>query len=106
MPRPAPAPRIVSANDLLSGEVVYLAVDGGWTRDLAEAAVAAGEAEAATLLARAEARPGEVVGPYLAEVDPDRGAPVPTHLREALRARGPSIALPSVRSRSPSDVSV
>lgn len=87
--------RIVSANDLLSGDVVYLARDGGWTRRLAEAAIAAAPDAAEALLARAAAQPGAVVGPALVEVAPGAAGPRPIHYREAIRARGPTIAPPS-----------
>ncbi len=82
--------RIVSANDLLKGDVIYLAQDGGWTRRLAAAALARTEAEAATLLERAEAQPHRAVGPFLADVALDGAEPRPLHRRELFRARGPS----------------
>ena len=91
MPKPF-TPKIVSANDLLAGDVVYLDGDDGWTRTVRDAAVA-NDAEAADrLLAIAAAQPGIVVGPYLADVTlgPD-GRPAPSHLRERIRDRGPTI---------------
>lgn len=84
------APRIVSANDLMIGDVVYLTADGGWTRVLAEAAVATDADAAEALLARAAAQQAVVVDPYLAEVALDDGAPRPLHYREVFRTRGPS----------------
>lgn len=89
MPKPF-APKIVSANALLEGDVVYLARSGGWTRALAEAAIAETPEAADALLAAAD-RPAEVVGPALADVALAPGAaPRPLHYREAFRARGPS----------------
>ncbi len=82
-------PKIVSANDLFVGDVVYLTPAHGWTRRLDEAAVARDAAVAEALLAAA-AQPGAVVDPYLAEVSLETGAPVPTHFREVYRTRGPS----------------
>jgi len=83
-------PCIVSANDLMAGDVVYLDAAHGWTRDLAAAAVARTEAEAGALLAAA-AQPGRVVDAYLAEVAVEPGrAPRPLHFREVFRTRGPS----------------
>lgn len=82
-------PRIVSANDLFVGDVVYLTSSHGWTRRLADAAVARDEAAAEALLAAAN-QPGAVVDPYLADVSLETGAPVPTHFREVYRTRGPS----------------
>ncbi len=82
-------PKIVSANDLMIGDVVYLDAQGGWTRSLAEAAVAHDD-EAAERLAALADQPGAVVGPYLADVALDGPVPRPLHFREAFRARGPS----------------
>jgi hypothetical protein len=83
-------PSIVSANDLMIGDVVYMTAAGDWTRLLEEAGVAADEATAADLLTRAQGQPSVVVDPYLAEVALDGPAPRPLHFREAFRARGPS----------------
>jgi|AACY02.3.fsa_nt_gi Protein of unknown function (DUF2849). len=83
-------PRIVSANDLLDGDVVYLDAAGGWTRALAEAAVARDAEAAEALLACAAAQQSRVVGPALADVALEPGGPRPLHFREAFRARGPS----------------
>ena len=84
------SPRIVSANALLEGDVVYLAAEGGWTRDLASAAVAADDAEAEAYLAAAD-QPAKVVGSYLVDVELDAsGFPTPLHFREAFRDRGPT----------------
>lgn len=82
--------QIVSANDLLVGDVVYFTAADGWTRDLREAALARDDAEAEGLLARAALQQNRVVDPYLAEVALDGPTPRPTHFREAFRARGPS----------------
>jgi hypothetical protein len=84
-------PKIVSANDLLTGDVVWLGRDGLWTRDLARAAVAEDVETADRLLGAATARPHEVVGPFLADVALEPGAPPrPLHFREVFRTRGPS----------------
>ena len=83
-------PKIVSANDLFAGDVVYLDTKGGWTRDLRGAAVATTEDEATALESRA-GQPGRVVGPALVDVTlDDDGLPFPSHFREKFRDRGPS----------------
>lgn len=83
--------KIVSANALLSGEVVYLTASGAWTADIVQAAVALDQAVADDLLARAQAQQSLVVGPYLADVAlDDDGRPFPRHFRERFRLRGPS----------------
>ncbi len=90
MSRPPDAPKVVTANDLRGGEVVYLTADDLWTADLREAEVLADEAMAQMRLLSAARRQHEVVGAYLADVTPGPRGPEPAHYREAFRARGPS----------------
>ena len=62
-------PVIMTANDLLDGEVVFLG-EGGWTPDPAGALVARDEGTAESLEARAKAdfQANRIVEPYLVEV--------------------------------------
>ncbi|MDE0239975.1 MAG: DUF2849 domain-containing protein [bacterium] len=84
-------PSILTANDLLDGDVVYLARDGAWTRRSAEARLFEDEDEANRSLAAAESQEDAVVGPYLAAAVPGgQLGPEPVHIREALRATGPT----------------
>lgn len=84
-------PCVLTANDLLEGDVVYRAPDGGWTRHLGSARLFVDEAEANRSLAEAESQQGAIVDPYLAAAEPgDGGGPLPVHFREAFRAAGPS----------------
>lgn len=83
-------PKVVTANTLRSGEVVYLAADGTWTRCHQDAELIEDEAQAQARLALAEAQGITVVGAYLADAAPGPAGPVPTHIREAFRTRGPS----------------
>lgn len=83
-------PKVVTANALVEGDVVYLAADGNWTRDLAEAELIEEETLAQTRLADAEAQQDRVVGAYLADMRAGPGGPEPAHFREAFRSRGPS----------------
>ncbi|RED12967.1 DUF2849 domain-containing protein [Pontivivens insulae] len=90
MPKPFKS-QIVTANDLMMGDVIYLTPEGGWSRDHADAIVATSQDEADELLAQAQAQQLKIVGPYLAEaVLDDAGRPGPVHFREAFRTRGPS----------------
>lgn len=85
--------QIVSANALLTGDVVYLSGSGCWVKDLGQAQIARGRQAAAALLDAAGAYPHQVVGPYLVDVTlADDGAPRPTERREILRTTGPSVA--------------
>ncbi len=86
-------PVVLSANDLLDGEVVFL-TDTGWTFDPAKALVADDAEAAESLLRRGTeaARANLVVDPYLVAVERDAdGFPVASHFREAIRQKGPSI---------------
>ena len=83
-------PQIATGNDLLQGDVVYLTPANTWSRHHADAAVAADEAAANALLARAAAFPNAVVGVYLAEAVVTAAGPAPLHFREVFRTRGPS----------------
>jgi hypothetical protein len=89
MPR-AFSPKIVTANALLEGDVVYLTARDGWTRHLREAEILTDEADADLRLLQAQARTAEVVGAYLADIRPGDDGPEPAHFREAFRATGPS----------------
>ena len=94
-------PKIVSANDLLDGDVVYLEPGGSWTRHLSEAAVAKDEGAADRLLALGD-QPSKVVGPYLVDVAlGERAAPMPMHFREKFRDLGPSNRLDLGRQAEP-----
>jgi hypothetical protein len=83
-------PKVVTANALLEGDVVYLSDDGQWTRALSEAEMIEDEAIAQLRLIEAQGQADRVVGPYLADVRPGAHGPEPVHFREAFRARGPS----------------
>ncbi|MBM9594183.1 DUF2849 domain-containing protein [Roseitranquillus sediminis] len=81
---------IVTANDLLTGDVVYLTAAGDWSLRHGDAELLTEEAQAQTLLRAAEEQYDQVVGPYLAEAEPGPDGARPIHFREAFRARGPS----------------
>ena len=89
MPRPF-TPKVVTANDLIEGDVIYQTADDRWTRDLREAEVLRDEALATRRLTLAEQQAGTVVGVYLAEVKIGLQGPEPTHFREDFRRTGPS----------------
>lgn len=85
-------PKIVSANDLMDGDVVYLTPQGTWSRQITDSAVAQDEPAADVLLAEGEKRQDLIVGAYLLDVAIGKdGAPSPTHFREKYRLNGPSI---------------
>jgi hypothetical protein len=83
-------PKVVTANALLEGDVVYLTRFGDWTRHHAEADLIEDAATAEIRLLEAQALAHEAVGPYLADAKRGPKGPEPVHFREAFRARGPS----------------
>ena len=89
MSRP-PHPKVITANALVEGDVVYLTAAGAWARTLEAAEVFTDEAVAEDVLLSARGRSGEVVGAYLMDVSLSDGRPRPVHFREVFRATGPS----------------
>lgn len=83
-------PKVVTANDLLDGDAIWLTADDRWSRDMREAEFIEDEDHANARLAFAEAQQGKVVGPYLVDAAAGENGPEPTHFREAFRTRGPS----------------
>ena len=83
-------PKVVTANHLLEGDVVYLTFDNTWTRQHSEAELIEDEAIAQLRLLEAQQRSGEIVGAYLADAKGGPNGPEPVHFREAFRTRGPS----------------
>ncbi|MCD1626331.1 MAG: DUF2849 domain-containing protein [Paracoccaceae bacterium] len=83
-------PKVVTANALLEGDVIYLAADDSWTRDLRAAEVIEDEAIAQLRLLDAQRQHDRVVGAYLADMIPGPQGPQPAHFREDFRRKGPS----------------
>ena len=83
-------PKVVTANALLEGDVIYLTADDCWTRLHHEAELIEDEAHAQLRLLHAAAQKLVVVGPYLADAKAGPDGPEPTHFREVFRTRGPS----------------
>lgn len=83
-------PKVVTANDLRLGDVVYLTADDRWTRHHHEAELIEDEAHAQMRLLHGAAQKLVVVGAYLADARAGAQGPEPVHFREAFRTRGPS----------------
>jgi hypothetical protein len=82
--------KVVTANDLRLGDVVYLTADDRWTRLHHEAELIDDEAHAQLRLLHAAAQKLIVVGAYLADAKAGPNGPEPVHFRETFRTRGPS----------------
>lgn len=82
-------PKVVTANALLEGDVIYQ-TQTGWSRSLSEAEVLTDEAHADLRMIEASQQVNDVVGVYLADVSMASGTPEPVHFREEFRRTGPS----------------
>lgn len=87
------AAKILTANLLKGGDVVYWSVDGTWSTTLASALVLPTDEQGESALEAAEQAGGEavVVGPYLMDVALEEGRIVPLGQREVIRAKGPTV---------------
>ncbi|MFY0633135.1 MAG: DUF2849 domain-containing protein [Vannielia sp.] len=83
-------PKVVTANALIEGDVIYLTESGSWSRSHADARLFTEEGPATAALSAAELQSSEIVGAYLADAEASPKGPKPTHFREAFRATGPS----------------
>ncbi len=89
-------PVVVTANRVSDGVVIYRTAAGGWTTDLAAAAVASTVPAATELLRAAVADDRNAVDAYVAPVAlASDGTVRPGNLRERIRRLGPTILLPT-----------
>jgi hypothetical protein len=85
--------RVISANRLRDGTVVYLSAHGSWVTHFEEAALLTSEeaCEAGQAQAHASLAANAIVDPLLVDVVEDAEGRRATTLRNAIRAAGPSI---------------
>lgn len=84
--------RMVTANRLSDGAVVYLDKERGWIRDVNQGiAVAEDAADALLREADVSVRDCIVVVPYVIAVEPDAKGFRPIRFREQIRAFGPTV---------------
>lgn len=86
--------KVITANDLGDGLVVFLDHEGGWTHLIAEARVVEDgpDLDSAMAYAKQQHDARVVVEPYPIDVTVTGGVPIPQRLREKIRAdRGPTI---------------
>lgn len=83
-------PGVISANDLITGDVIYLAANGDWVKSPAKAELIQDAETAEARLTQAESQPEIAVGAYVAPAEAGANGPVPAHFRETFRASGPS----------------
>lgn len=85
--------QIFNANDILSGRVVYLTKDGGWSEQIADAVTFETPEDEARLKQIAEAafEARQVVDVVPIDVSVESGSIRPLVYRERVRAQGPSV---------------
>jgi hypothetical protein len=85
--------KIISANRLGDGIVVYFAAEGSWTPDIGSAKRFGPEAdiEAALKLAKADEKRNLVVDPFVVDVAVEAEGLEALTRRNAIRAKGPTI---------------
>jgi hypothetical protein len=83
-------PKVITANALIEGDVIYLTADDQWSRELSQAELITDEAHAQVRLLDAQSQVADIVGAYLADATPGANGPEPTHFREDFRRTGPS----------------
>lgn len=87
-------PVVVTANRLGDGAVVYRTTAGGWTTELAAAAIVTDAVAAKALLTAASTDDLHAVGAYVAPVEIAGDRIEPGNLRERIRREGPTFDLP------------
>ncbi len=82
----------VAASRLRDGEAVWLGTGNVWVEDVAQAAVFEGDTiQDALAFAKAEEKRQQVVDVYPLDVEITDQGTRPTHLRERLKAIGPTV---------------
>lgn len=89
MPKPF-TPKVVTASDLIEGDVIYQTTNDGWSRALKDAEILTDEEAAQARLSHAERQVDRLVGAYLADVRAGENGAEPVHFREEFRRTGPS----------------
>ena len=85
-----PISKVVTANDLRSGEVIYLRFPHDWTPELNKASVITDNDLAQAGLAFAQGQANVIVGAYLSDVVAEADGPKASHFRDTFRSTGPS----------------
>lgn len=83
-------PKVITANHLISGDVIYWSADSCWVSAHADAALFTEQDAADAQVAIANAQQNIAVGVMLADAVMGDNGPKPVHFREEFRATGPS----------------
>jgi sulfite reductase (NADPH) hemoprotein beta-component len=85
--------KIISANRLQDGIVVYVAAEGTWTADIDQAKrfTSEAEVEAGLKQAKADEKRNLIVEPFAVDVEAEPSGLKALTLRNAIRAKGPTV---------------
>ena len=85
--------QMIIANELRSGEVVFLSEEGNWVNNIDKASVALDIDQANKLLTLAQEAEhnNKVVGAELVEIEAQDKQRFPKDIREAIRVNGPTV---------------
>ena len=85
--------KVVTANRLIDGIVIFVGPGPDWVDDIRMAAVFddGPELDAALNFGAEQVTKRQIVDPYAVDVDIEDGIPSPNRLREQIRAVGPSV---------------
>jgi hypothetical protein len=85
--------KVVTANRLIDGIVIFVGVGPDWVADIREATVFEDgpELDAALNFGASQVTMRQIVDPYAVDVEMAGGFPTPNRLREQIRAAGPSV---------------
>ena len=81
--------RLLTGNDLPTGDVIWW-TGSGWSRHIAEAGDVGAGGEA---LAKLEEAARRVNGPYVIEATATPEGPRPAHIKDRVRALGPTVRM-------------
>ncbi|MHA1559480.1 MAG: DUF2849 domain-containing protein [Alphaproteobacteria bacterium] len=85
--------KVVTANRLIDGIVIFVGPGPGWVTDIRRATVFNDGPDLDTALhfGAEQVTARQIVDPYAVDVDVEGGCPMPERLRERIRAVGPSV---------------
>lgn len=102
MAPPKPIAKILTGNRLRNGETLYYTASGEWSPHVAQARVATTQEDADALakIGAAAYAANFAIDIAVVDVDP-QGGPKPSHIREIIRATGPTVRPDLNKSMSP-----
>jgi hypothetical protein len=79
--------KLLTGNHLVNGYVIWWTGEG-WSRHVEQAADVADKGEQ---IAQVETAACRVNNPYIVDAEPGPNGPVPNHIKERIRATGPTV---------------